>query len=385
MRTRRACFTMLALSSLAACGQSTIDPIKLGMWPTGGALNPGAGTGGAGGGGSSSAGGSSGAGIGAAGTGGGAGDLDGGADRATLSPFAEALAKSLAAWRAARDAHGSNYAYTSKTASFTGTYSQDTYIFAVGSLVAIEGERGVSVTDGGKEVAERRSQALAELPETPARTMDDVYEYCRTEVLTKDPNANQVIFSTDARGILATCGYVPNGCMDDCFLGDTVEVTFPVETARYAQSLAAWHTARDAHDNGYRYTTQTSSWTTWRELETVTVTQGIVTGVEGYTDMMVDGGRTVLERWSSKNGVLTGARTGTVASYFTVDDWYRYCFGVLQRDPAEYSPALGVDTNGILSSCTYTLSQCSDDCTQGLHIEAVPIYVAPAHPDGGEN
>jgi len=49
-------------------------------------------------------------------------------------------------------------------------------------------------------------------------TLDQVYEKARTEWLIKRKDA-KAYFETKNNGLISTCGYVPDGCMDDCFVG----------------------------------------------------------------------------------------------------------------------------------------------------------------------
>jgi len=54
-----------------------------------------------------------------------------------------------------------------------------------------------------------------------ALTLDQVYEKARTEWLIKRKDAS-VYFETNNNGMISSCGYVPDGCMDDCFNGITI-------------------------------------------------------------------------------------------------------------------------------------------------------------------
>ena len=51
-----------------------------------------------------------------------------------------------------------------------------------------------------------------------ALTLDQVYEKARSEWLIKRKDA-KAYFETNNNGLISTCGYVPDGCMDDCFVG----------------------------------------------------------------------------------------------------------------------------------------------------------------------
>lgn len=49
-------------------------------------------------------------------------------------------------------------------------------------------------------------------------TLDQIYDKALNEWLIKRDNA-QAYFETSTNGLISSCGYVENGCMDDCFMG----------------------------------------------------------------------------------------------------------------------------------------------------------------------
>jgi len=51
-----------------------------------------------------------------------------------------------------------------------------------------------------------------------ALTMDEIYEKAKTEWLSVRKNA-KIYFEAENDGLISTCGYVEEGCMDDCFIG----------------------------------------------------------------------------------------------------------------------------------------------------------------------
>ena len=52
----------------------------------------------------------------------------------------------------------------------------------------------------------------------PAMTLDDIYAKAKQEWLIKRTDA-AVFFETENKGMISTCGYVKNECLDDCFVG----------------------------------------------------------------------------------------------------------------------------------------------------------------------
>ena len=52
-------------------------------------------------------------------------------------------------------------------------------------------------------------------------TLDDIYEEARNNWLKKRNDA-ETYFEAKNNGIISSCGYVTNGCQDDCFNGITI-------------------------------------------------------------------------------------------------------------------------------------------------------------------
>ncbi len=62
---------------------------------------------------------------------------------------------------------------------------------------------------------------LGKSVETPASslmTLDEVYDKAKNVWLRKRENA-KVIFETKNNGLISSCGYINDGCQDDCFSG----------------------------------------------------------------------------------------------------------------------------------------------------------------------
>jgi hypothetical protein len=55
------------------------------------------------------------------------------------------------------------------------------------------------------------------------RTMEQLYDDCDRDVLSRDRATNGVTFSSDEHGVLVSCFYVPQDCFDDCTRGDMVQ------------------------------------------------------------------------------------------------------------------------------------------------------------------
>jgi major membrane immunogen (membrane-anchored lipoprotein) len=138
------------------------------------------------------------------------------------------LAESLLAWQDMKAADDGTYQYTRTSSSFTG-YRDTTTVVVENDVVVrrtyeVYDENGAlfdSFDEQGAEVGSNESGA-------PARTIDELYEICRDDVLTQDPAQNHIILTFHDDGILETCVYVPRDCADDCDEGvgiDTLDLS----------------------------------------------------------------------------------------------------------------------------------------------------------------
>lgn len=64
------------------------------------------------------------------------------------------------------------------------------------------------------------SSRLNSNPEgAPPLTIDELYTECVEQYLEVDPKHNEIYFDTNQQGLMASCGFVPKACVDDCFQG----------------------------------------------------------------------------------------------------------------------------------------------------------------------
>ena len=59
-------------------------------------------------------------------------------------------------------------------------------------------------------------------------TIDDIYDQSRKVYLKADVKKNMIIFEANNKGIISSCGYIPNGCQDDCFNGINISSITPL-------------------------------------------------------------------------------------------------------------------------------------------------------------
>jgi hypothetical protein len=67
--------------------------------------------------------------------------------------------------------------------------------------------------EAGNELNSHQNSGAADV-----LTLDQIYDKARTEWLIKRGKAT-IYFEAKNDGMLSSCGYVPDGCMDDCFVG----------------------------------------------------------------------------------------------------------------------------------------------------------------------
>lgn len=64
-------------------------------------------------------------------------------------------------------------------------------------------------------------------PTDPYLTLDDIYDKAQNEWLKKNDDVTNY-FEAKNNGMISSCGYVPIGCMDDCFNGVNISLIEPL-------------------------------------------------------------------------------------------------------------------------------------------------------------
>jgi hypothetical protein len=138
------------------------------------------------------------------------------------------LEDSQSAWHELlRQQGAATYSYVVPTASFSGFSTRTTVQFENASATYRRYESTAWLDDNtlspiALQWEERGAELGSHTGAAPLATLDDLYERCRSEVLTRDPDDNGIYLELDARNILATCVYVPKNCWDDCSFGVTL-------------------------------------------------------------------------------------------------------------------------------------------------------------------
>ena len=132
--------------------------------------------------------------------------------------------ESLKQWTELKDINGNSYIYQTTFVSWTG----------FGSITELKIEEGIvtsrvyqefktNETNGQREIIDTYTETKTNLGSHDkgaySLTIDDLYNSCASEYLTVDKENNTLYFETELDGLMSLCGFVPEGCMDDCFRG----------------------------------------------------------------------------------------------------------------------------------------------------------------------
>jgi hypothetical protein len=149
----------------------------------------------------------------------------------TVSPSGVSYQQSLSNWYAYKYQLKNNYTYTVATYSWIGTRTETKLTVQSGKVTArdYKATRQIAQNSPVDSVYKAWTETAANLNThgqyegAEILTMDEVYTKAKNVWLKADVSANRVIFDTDSKGILSSCGYTPINCADDCFNGITIK------------------------------------------------------------------------------------------------------------------------------------------------------------------
>jgi hypothetical protein len=121
---------------------------------------------------------------------------------------------------------GNSYRYVVATSSWVGISTETTITVRAGKVTGRSYiQRRVTATPGVSVISAQweETEATLNTHETGAatRTLDAIYEQAKNDWLKKRADAT-TYFETNNDGMISNCGYVPDGCADDCFVGITI-------------------------------------------------------------------------------------------------------------------------------------------------------------------
>lgn len=136
--------------------------------------------------------------------------------------------ESLNKWTDLKKVNGSSYIYQTTFLSWAGFGSTTELKIVDGKVTARiyegfstdeqTGER--TITDSYEE--DEETLGSHEKGATPL-TIDELYNSCASDYLIVDIKNNTLYFETEINGLMTLCGFVPNGCADDCYQGISID------------------------------------------------------------------------------------------------------------------------------------------------------------------
>lgn len=134
---------------------------------------------------------------------------------------------SLAVWKNFKSSSENSYRYTVITSSWVGISTETTITVRSGKVTnRAYIRKAITNTPGVVTIMDQWTEDEATLNSHNAgaisRTLDDIYEQAKNDWLKPRPDA-QTYFETENNGMISSCGYVPDGCADDCFRGISIK------------------------------------------------------------------------------------------------------------------------------------------------------------------
>jgi len=131
---------------------------------------------------------------------------------------------SLDEWKTLKKQYDNSYTYTTSFESWAGFGTNTTLTIQNGIVVsrAYEGYQRDN-TNGNIIITETYIETIEHLNTHergfPTLTVDELYTSCIEDYLSVNKKNNTIYFETNDIGIISICGFVPDGCIDDCFRG----------------------------------------------------------------------------------------------------------------------------------------------------------------------
>jgi hypothetical protein len=134
--------------------------------------------------------------------------------------------KSYKTWIAYKASVNNSYSYTQNQGSVFGYASETKIGVSNGKVIsrdftAVQLRRdGTSNRDTIARWNENETSLNTHINQgAELLTLDDIYTRASTIWLKVNKKENNIYFETKNNGLISSCGFVPNGCQDDCFNG----------------------------------------------------------------------------------------------------------------------------------------------------------------------
>ncbi|AFD09072.1 hypothetical protein [Solitalea canadensis] len=136
--------------------------------------------------------------------------------------------ESYVKWTKLKAQNGNSYTYQTTFGSWTGGGSTTELKIENGKVTGRNYHRFIlNGSNGKKDTVASYVETVGDLGshESGAKllTIDELYRSCIGEYLVVDEDNNQLFFESNTEGVMYLCGFVPDGCVDDCFNGITIE------------------------------------------------------------------------------------------------------------------------------------------------------------------
>jgi hypothetical protein len=136
--------------------------------------------------------------------------------------------ESLEKWNKLKIINGNSYVYQTSFYSWIGEASITEITVIKGTVTSRVYEHfKTNESNGRGALIDTYSESIDNLGvhESGAlpKTIDELYNTCSSDYLTVDPNTNTIYFETALNGVMTLCGFVPDRCQDDCFVGTNIK------------------------------------------------------------------------------------------------------------------------------------------------------------------
>ncbi len=136
-------------------------------------------------------------------------------------------------WEDFKKANNNSYYYTVKTVSWDGNSTATSIIVHNGVVTARVYKRYLMDGSNGQQTLkaswnEDTASLNSHQEGAETLTLDQVYDKAKNVWLKADKKENAISFEAKNDGMISSCGYVPNGCMDDCFIGISISEIKPL-------------------------------------------------------------------------------------------------------------------------------------------------------------
>lgn len=129
-------------------------------------------------------------------------------------------------WDSLKIANGNSYMYQTTFTSFSGLSSTTEVQVTNGVVTSRLYVEYQANENGGKNLTDSYTETSTTIGThekgAGVLTIDDLYNSCASEYLVVDKTNNTIYFETEINGLMTMCGYLPNNCADDCYVGFSI-------------------------------------------------------------------------------------------------------------------------------------------------------------------